>query len=515
MALPIPKTDGELLAQFCSDHSQMAFTELVNRHGAMVHGVALRVLADHHEAQDVMQAVFLTLARKAAALRRAESVGGWLHTVAWQAAMDVQRSRRSRQRREATAVLEQSQTADATADAGLFRAELDAAVNQLPERYRQPLVLFHLEGRSLEETSRATGLNLNTVCTRLTRARELLRKKLVRRGVTIGSVGALTVLLSAESGAAVLPATLVASTIGAATSGAVSTTVAALTKGALHMLYIAKIKTVSLTAAACLVVAGAGVVVAQQITRPQPPEPRTSTVVVGPTSTTTEVATVPGSAQSPNVPANIPSLVAGQKVLVSFRHYPVAEHRDGPKGLKTVPITDAEIIEGKKRKHAEVLAALRAAGLDVLQVLSVAQGGLNQGGLVYESLILLDGKGKETEQALASVPYFFAGVVFQDGDYQRGLPMPKNQLPKGWDKQPPVPAAYAYKQWGVGNWQEREPDLQRYKTLAAVKVESVPEAGGGAGRGGSAGCVMLKPTPGHTLLEVFLVTGAGFQTCGN
>jgi hypothetical protein len=90
MTQPIPETDGQLLAQFCSDRSQAAFAELVNRHGTMVHGVALRVLADHHEAQDVMQAVFLALTRKASALRRSESVGGWLHTVAWWAAMGVQ-----------------------------------------------------------------------------------------------------------------------------------------------------------------------------------------------------------------------------------------------------------------------------------------------------------------------------------------------------------------------------------------------------------------------------------------
>jgi RNA polymerase sigma factor (sigma-70 family) len=140
MTQPIPETDGQLLAQFCSDRSQAAFAELVNRHGTMVHGVALRVLADHHEAQDVMQAVFLTLARKAAALRRSESVGGWLHTVAWWLALNVQQSRRSRQQQEATAMREQpTVTATTQPEAGLFRAELDVALDYMPERYRQPL----------------------------------------------------------------------------------------------------------------------------------------------------------------------------------------------------------------------------------------------------------------------------------------------------------------------------------------------------------------------------------------
>jgi len=275
MTQPLPKTDGELLAQFSADHSQAAFTELVNRHGAMVHGVALRVLADHHEAQDVMQAVFLTLARKASALRRSESVGGWLHTVAWRAAMDVQRSRHSRQQREETAMREQPlATPAADPAAGLFRAELDAALNDLPERYRQPVVLFHLEAKSLEETAQRLGLNLKTAGTRLSRAREHLRKKLVRRGVTVGSVGALTVLLSAESGAAVLPSTIVASTVSAATGGAVSTTVAALSKGALNMLFWNSVKTAVLTAA-CAGVVGTSVVVAQRAVSDSSPAPAT------------------------------------------------------------------------------------------------------------------------------------------------------------------------------------------------------------------------------------------------
>lgn len=284
MTPPTRPTDGALLAEFLATRKQTAFTELVSRHGTMVHGVALRVLADHHEAQDVTQAVFLTLARKASALRQSESVGGWLHTVAWRTATDAQRSRCSRQRREEIAMRDQPTTTVAPPDAVLFRAELDAALNQLPERYRQPLVLFHLEERSLEETSQATGLNLNTLCTRLARARELLRKKLVRRGVAVGSVGALTTLLSAEAGAATLPATFVSATVKAAglaaagklavgvSAGTVSAHVAALTEGALHMLFWNTVKTAALTAV-CVGVVGIGVVTAQRNTTTDAPAP--------------------------------------------------------------------------------------------------------------------------------------------------------------------------------------------------------------------------------------------------
>ena len=272
MTQPSRPTDGALLAEFLAGHGQAAFTELVNRHGAMVHGVALRVLADHHEAQDVTQAVFLTLARKATALRQAESVGGWLHTVAWRMAVDVQRSRHSRQRREMTVMREHPTTVIDHPEPSLFRAELDTALSQLPQRYCQPLVLFHLEAKSLEETALTLGLNLKTASTRLVRARELLRQKLVRRGVTVGSVGALTALLSAEAGAATLPATFIASTVGAATgTAAVSASVSALTQGALHMMFIAKLKTAALITAACVAVTGTGIVVAQQAAKQPTP----------------------------------------------------------------------------------------------------------------------------------------------------------------------------------------------------------------------------------------------------
>jgi RNA polymerase sigma factor (sigma-70 family) len=280
MTEPSRPSDGELLAEFLTGKGQTAFVELVNRHGKMVHGVALRVLSDHHEAQDVAQAAFLILTRKASGLCKAESVGGWLHKVAWRVALDVQRSRRSRQQREEVAMHEQPAAVAANPDTGLFRAELDAALNQLPERYRQPLVLFHLEGGSLDEVGRMLGLNPNTLRTRLARARELLRKKLVRRGVTVGSAGALTTLLSAEAGAAVLPATFISATVQAASlaaagklaagvgTGAVSANVAALTKGAIQMMFIAQLKTAALITAACVVIAGGGAVVAKEMLTP-------------------------------------------------------------------------------------------------------------------------------------------------------------------------------------------------------------------------------------------------------
>lgn len=262
-------TDGDLLAAFAQTGNQAAFAELVRRHGPMVQAVGVRVLNDHHAAEDLTQAVFVVLARKAESLRRDPSLAGWLYTVTRRLALTARQSRQSRQQREQIAMSQQPDPTTTAVDATAFRAELDDVLGQLPDRYRQPLVLFHLQSKSLDETGRLLGLNPNTLRTRLARARELLRKKLVRRGVTVGSVGALTVLLSTESGAATLPATFVASTVGAATGGSVSTTVAALTKGALNMLFWNSVKTAALTAV-CVGAVGTGVVVAQRATNATP-----------------------------------------------------------------------------------------------------------------------------------------------------------------------------------------------------------------------------------------------------
>src|SRR5579862_3313502 len=75
-------SDGELLELFLNEREQAAFTVLVQRHGPMVLSVSQRLLGDVHAAEDVFQATFLVLIRRAASLRRGEPLAGWLHAVA-------------------------------------------------------------------------------------------------------------------------------------------------------------------------------------------------------------------------------------------------------------------------------------------------------------------------------------------------------------------------------------------------------------------------------------------------
>src|SRR6266852_305281 len=93
-----PHTDAALVDRFARHRDEAAFTALVDRHGSMVLQVCRRVLGDAHTAEDVFQAVFLVLARKASCLRQPDAVAGWLHGVArrlaWKARADDMRRRR-------------------------------------------------------------------------------------------------------------------------------------------------------------------------------------------------------------------------------------------------------------------------------------------------------------------------------------------------------------------------------------------------------------------------------------
>jgi RNA polymerase sigma factor (sigma-70 family) len=257
-------TDGQLLENFVGRRDEGAFELLVWRHGAMVLGTCRRLLRDAQEAEDALQATFLVLARKAGSIRRGQSVGGWLHRVATRLAFRT-RTRAAKQPR--CQPLEHDvpgpPSADELAWADL-RPVLDEEVNRLPEKYRQPVVLCYLEGQTNEEAARRLGCPRGTILSRLARGRERLRSRLTRRGITLAS-GTLAALLASEATAATLPAPLVPLTVtaalsfakGAAVAGLVSARAAAWTEGALHAMFLSKLKVITATALV-LVVLGAG-----------------------------------------------------------------------------------------------------------------------------------------------------------------------------------------------------------------------------------------------------------------
>jgi RNA polymerase sigma factor (sigma-70 family) len=241
-------TDPWLLERFAAERDEAAFAALVRRHGPAVLAVCRRVLRDPHLAEDAFQATFLVLARQAGSLRRPESLGAWLHGVACRTARKAgtaEARRRAVERRAATPP--QARDPDDLVWRDL-RPVLDGAVNGLAERYRVPFVLHHLQGLAVAEVARRLGCPQGTVAARLARAREQLRGRLARRGLTL-SAGALAAVLSQKAVAAWVPATLPAATARAAAAvagegmaaGTVSATAADLAQGGQAML-TAKVK---------------------------------------------------------------------------------------------------------------------------------------------------------------------------------------------------------------------------------------------------------------------------------
>jgi RNA polymerase sigma factor (sigma-70 family) len=209
-------TDHELLERFISNRDEGAFTFLVRRHGPVILRACQRLLGDSHDAEDALQTAFLVLVRQSRSIRRKESVGSWLFGVAQNVALKTrsrEAARRIREREAGTKRASGSKDDMATRE---LRSVLDDEIGSLPEKYRGPVLLCCLEGKSYDKAARELGCPKSSLESRLNKAFELLRRKLERRGVTL-AVGAVATTLGEMAAAAPLPATLTISTVKAAT----------------------------------------------------------------------------------------------------------------------------------------------------------------------------------------------------------------------------------------------------------------------------------------------------------
>jgi RNA polymerase sigma factor (sigma-70 family) len=243
-------TDGQLLEQFLGRRDEAAFEALVRRHGPMVLGVCRRVLRHEQEAEDAFQASFLVLARKAATLRARELLGNWLYGVAYRTAMKARTMNARRRAREGRAGVKP--TAETPTEDGWeeLLPVLDEELNGLPDRYRVPVVLCDLEGKSRKEVARLLGLREGTLSWRLAHARKLLAGRLARYGLAV-SGGALAAALSGKTASACVTAALATSTARVAvlvaagealTAGAVPARVEALAEGVVKSMLLTKLR---------------------------------------------------------------------------------------------------------------------------------------------------------------------------------------------------------------------------------------------------------------------------------
>jgi RNA polymerase sigma factor (sigma-70 family) len=253
-------TDGELLDRYVRHRDEAAFEAILRRHGPMVLGVCRRVLRHEADAEDAFQATFLVLARKAHAVLPSARVGNWLYGVAHNAARKARAMNNKRREKERGAGAHRA--AAPREDGEHLHAALDEELARLPEKYRVPVVLCELEGRTLREAARHLGWPQGTVASRLARGRALLGQRLKQRGLALAG-GTLAAALAGGAAAAGVPPPLVGPTVRAAASFAagggaegVPAQVAAVAEGVLKAMLVNKITGASAALALAVLLGG-------------------------------------------------------------------------------------------------------------------------------------------------------------------------------------------------------------------------------------------------------------------
>jgi RNA polymerase sigma factor (sigma-70 family) len=264
--------EGQLVARFVQERDESAFEAIVSRHGPMVLGICRRLLDHPQDVEDAFQATFLVLVKKAGSLRDRDLLGNWLHGVAFRVATRSRRDRSRRRLRERLSAAETSMAPDDDGGDHELRFLLDAEVRRLPEKFRAPIILCYFEGMTHDEAAERLECPVGTVRSRMAKARELLRSRLVRRGIA-PTPAIMTTTMIREWTPVVSPA-LASRTIAAAmrvvagpsiTAGVVSTSAATLTQGVLKTMTLTKMMTLTAILAAIGAAGGGAGLAARQL----------------------------------------------------------------------------------------------------------------------------------------------------------------------------------------------------------------------------------------------------------
>lgn len=231
-------SDSELLRRYSEHGDEAAFELLVWRHGSLVLGTCRRILGQSADVDDAFQATFLALIRHAKRIRRAELLAGWLHRVARRIAQHARSARADRHRREQQAGL-RDEFSKPTGESSDLRPLLDEEIDRLPTPFRLAFTLCCLQGKTHGEAAQIVGIPVGTLRSRLARAREKLRFRLTRRGITLSAASLAIGSTTGEISAAMVNSTMntVFGSDAVRNSAAVK-----LMEGALHMMLLKKIK---------------------------------------------------------------------------------------------------------------------------------------------------------------------------------------------------------------------------------------------------------------------------------
>jgi RNA polymerase sigma factor (sigma-70 family) len=276
-------SEWQLLERYLDRRDEAAFEALVSRHGPMVLGVCRRMLDNTDDVEDAFQATFLVLVRRARQLGPRDAIGPWLYGVAARVALRV-RSQLARRRRHEPIAGEFPIVAPVRGELDPDLGEvLDQELSRLPSKYRSPLVLCYLEGRTHEEAARELHWPVGTVKGRLARARDLLRARLARRGLA-PTTGILATLAATDASAGLerpLIERTVSSSLKLATGQSLaqvaSHPITSLVEGALAAMILSKLKWAGLSVlVAGLALTSAGVMARQDA--PSNADPPTTAV---------------------------------------------------------------------------------------------------------------------------------------------------------------------------------------------------------------------------------------------
>jgi RNA polymerase sigma factor (sigma-70 family) len=421
-------SDRELVDCFVADRDDTAFAVLFRRHGPMVHSLCRRVLGNEQEADDAFQATFLVLARKAHSLRAQDTISSWLYGVAYRTALKARSSAVRRRAHEAAAPVRTTREPLTELTIAEAQSVVDQELAGLPEKFRSPLVLCCLEGLTRDEAARQLGWTLSVLKSRLEQARELLRRRLARRGLTLpaallslGLLGSIaqTAVPAALAAATVKAATLVA--VGGSAAAVVSSNVIVLAEGVIRAMWFAKLK-VPLAATLALIVLGIGVtgaVYLQAGASPQTPvaeSPKAAVPVAQP-------AVVPEGekTEAPALPKPESLARWGQAEIVFTAH--LSRAAGGPVGLSEPPLYSTtlqlkviKVLRGSL-KPGEVVTAVHSVrqkdrpvfpeGRDVVVAMNTSRGQKTA-----QAVVELTADEKEQAELACSVP---PGWTIQQG----------------------------------------------------------------------------------------------------
>jgi RNA polymerase sigma factor (sigma-70 family) len=277
-------TDAQLLERFLADRDEAAFELLVWRHGRMVRNVCQRVLRHPQDVEDAFQATFLVFVRKARDILRQSSAASWLHKVAYRVAL---RARSRPGPRFLSPELLDALPADQASpewETRELRSVLDGELNRLPEKFRAPLVLCFLEGKTRAEAARQLGCPEGTLSSRLARGQERLRRRLGSCGRLV-TAGLAATGLCHEAAGGMLPGSLATATIRAAlcffsqqaSTGPLTARAAALAQGCMRGMIMSKVRALTVITLSLLILAGSAGEIARHALAGSRTQPRAET----------------------------------------------------------------------------------------------------------------------------------------------------------------------------------------------------------------------------------------------